>query len=526
MKDFNMTRRQALAALAAAGLAAAGLAEAGAPARAETDRRQRLTVGMSVFPTSLEPVMYGDTATRRVVPQMFDTLLAFDQANNMALRPSLAERWERIDGQSLRLALRPGVVFHDGRPFTAEDVAFTLSPDHLLGPGKAGRTSAIQTLSTLDRVEVIDPRTVIVHAKGNDGLLEQRLAAWYSEIVSKGAFEAAGSWDKWQAAPVGTGPYRLVAQRTDVHVQLAAHDAYWGGRPPFSAIEYRIVPELASRVNGLLSGELDIVTDVPPDQFGGIEARPALEVVGGAVQNIRLLVIDCTDPVLRDVRVRRALSLAVDRKLMLDTLWDGRLPVPRGYQLPSFGVTYIEDFPAPAYDPDKARALLREAGYAGQPITYRLLKDYYTNQVAGAQTMVEMWRQVGLNVQIEMMENFSQVEHKPVLGLFDNSNTAIFPDPLGQAWREFGPKGEMPVAGLWSNAEYDRLGEEMQTTIDPATRRRCHQRMLQIIAEKEAPVVILYVSGQFYGKRKDVRWAPGQTLGLDFGPFNPALRRS
>ncbi len=172
MMDFNITRRQALVALAAA-----GLAEADAPARADTDGRRRLTVGMSAFPNSLEPVMYSDTAVRRVVPQMFDTLLAFDQANNMALRPSLAERWDRIDGQSLRLSLRPGVVFHDGRPFNAEDVAFTLSLDHLLGPGRAGRTVALQTLDMVDRVEVVDPRTVIVHAKGNDALLEQRLAA-------------------------------------------------------------------------------------------------------------------------------------------------------------------------------------------------------------------------------------------------------------------------------------------------------------------------------------------------------------
>ncbi|MFZ5782584.1 MAG: ABC transporter substrate-binding protein [Pseudomonadota bacterium] len=525
MTQFHLRRRQALIAALAAGSVAAGTAH-GQDKPAKLPRR-RLTIGMSGFPPALEPVLFNHTATRRVVPQMFDTLIAFDHARNMALRPALAERWERVGPRALRVSLRRGVVFHDGSPFTAEDVAFSFGPDHLLGPGRSGRSIAMQTLERLERVEVVDPHTVIIHAKGDDALLEQRLAAWASEIVSKRAFDAAGSWDRWTAAPVGTGPYRLVSQKLDMNVVLAPHDAYWGGKPPFDGIEFVIMPELATRMNGLLTGQVDLITDVPPDQFTEIQQRSELEVAGGAVQNVRYLAIDSETPGLTDPRARRALSLAIDRKLFVDALWQNRVPVPNGFQFPSFGAGYIEDYPALAYDPELARRLLKEAGYKGEQITYRLLNNYYTNQVAGAQVMVEMWQAVGLKVRIEMMENFSQIQKKPVQAIYDSSSTAIFPDYLGHAWREFGPNGTLPrQVGIWRNEEHFALGAKLQDTFDAGARRKLIQRMLEIIDRDDPPCVVLHASGQFYGKRRDVPWIPGQTLDLNFGPFNEAVSRT
>src|SRR5262249_29362799 len=142
-------------------------------------------------------------------------------------------------------------------------------------------------------------------------------------------------------------------------------------------------------------------------------------------------------------------------------------------------------------------------------------------------TMVEMWRAVGINVRIEMMENFSQIQRKPVNAIYDTSSTAILPDHLGQAWREFGPNGTLPKqVGIWRNEEYFTLGATLQETVDVAARRRLIRRMLEIIDRDDPPCVILHVSGQYYGKRKDVPWIPGQTLDLNFGPFNAISRRT
>ncbi|WKL24489.1 ABC transporter substrate-binding protein (plasmid) [Sinorhizobium meliloti] len=278
MRNLTATRRSILA----AGAAGAFMSMIGLPfAAARAEDRRVLRIGMSAFPAAIEPVLYNSTAARRVVPQLFDTLIAFDQTEKLELRPALAERWERVDGTALRLFLRKDVSFHDGSPFTARDVAFSLSPDHLLGPGKAGKSVAMQTLDTIDRVDVVDDYTVIVRTKGEDALLEKRLASWASEIVSNRAFEAAGSWDKWIAAPVGTGPYRIVSQKLDVNIVLTAFDDYWGGKPHYAGIEFRIVPELASRMNALAAGEVDFITDLTPDMFSEIEGRQGARGRGG-----------------------------------------------------------------------------------------------------------------------------------------------------------------------------------------------------------------------------------------------------
>lgn len=203
----------------------------------KTLTRRRLKVAMSGFPRSLDPAIATDTAIRRTMPQLFETLITFDHAHGMALRAGLAERWERINAHSLRLFLRKGVASHDGTSLTAEDVAFSLGPDHLLGPGRSGMSQALQSLDRLEKFEMVDPFTVFVHAKGGDELLEQRLAAWGSEIVSQRAFVAAGSWERWTTAPVGSGPYKLVDHKLDIRVSLAAHDSYWAVDHPFDGIE-------------------------------------------------------------------------------------------------------------------------------------------------------------------------------------------------------------------------------------------------------------------------------------------------
>jgi peptide/nickel transport system substrate-binding protein len=514
------TSRRHFGALMLSAAALAAPRGAGAQASSAPGAPRDLVIGMSGHPPALDPVLFNHTATRRVVPQIFDTLLAVDYAHGRGLRPALAEHAERVDERTLRVHLRRGVTFHDGSPFTAQDVAFSLGPDHLLGPGRSGNVVSQATLGRLERVDVVDDASVTVTAKGPDALLEQRLACWASQIVSKRAFEAAGSWDRWLAAPVGTGPYRFVDQQTDVRVRLRANAAYWGGPPPYASLEYRIVPEVGSRLAGLFAGDLHVVTDVPPDQFAVVARRPELAIVGGDVQNIRLLMFDCTDPVLRDARVRRAMSLALDRRLIVDSLWDGRISIPNGFQMASFGPSYIADFPAPAHDPEAARALLRAAGYSGQPIAYKALNNYYTLQIATAQAMIEMWRAVGLNVQLQILENLTQVLRRPIDALFDASASADLPDHLGQAWRLFGPSSQYANGlGLWRNDEYARLGGVLEQSVDARERSDAHRRMLEILANDDPPGLVLHMSGQFYAKRRDVAWQPVDTLDMDFGPF-------
>src|SRR5690606_33361224 len=145
---------------------------------------------------------------------------------------------------------------------------------------------------------------------------------------------------------------------------------------------FRLAPELSSRVAGLISGDFDIIADIPPDQFGPIQGSAGNEIVGGTVASLRVVKFDTRNPQLKDVRVRRALSLAIDRQAIVDALWAGLVEVPHGHQLPAFGPLFDPDRPPYAYDPDQARQLLQEAGYDGTPIPFRIRVAAYGPELA------------------------------------------------------------------------------------------------------------------------------------------------
>ena len=515
----NITRRKLLK-----GASAAVAAGAIAPTAARAQMAPRsIVVALPVYPVSLAPVLNNFTPTLRTQYNVFDTLLMLDFQDNMAVRPALAEEWRRVDDRTMDLRLRPGVRFHDGGLLTANDVAFTFSNVHLNGSGDGAPTVHGQYQANIERVEALDDLTVRVTTRAPDPILDTRLAAWTTQIASRAAFEAAGGWAGWQHAPIGTGPYRIADVETDVRLVLEAFEDYWGGEPPFSRIEFRVVSELAARINGLRAGDYDLITDVLPDQFAQIEADPELEVVGGPIANILSTNIDTYGPWLSDVRVRRAMSLAVDRDLIIETLWDGRVDVPSGFQHPAFGDLYMLDYPAPRSDPDEARRLLREAGYAGERLTYRTQVDQYPAELATTQILVEMFRNVGLEFEISVRENWSQILERPLNAVWNGSTFMAMPDPLGMLWRLYGPSGFAQArARSWTNAEFNALGARLESTLNADDRRQINRRMMDIVQFDDPPFVILHNNGFFYGKRREVPWATYESYLMDFGPFNPA----
>ena len=216
---------------------------------------------------------------------------------------------------------------------------------------------------------------------GPDATMVGRLAQNTGVILSANAFAAAPTWLEWARRPIGTGPYAIGEFRPDSFVVFEAFDDYWGGRPPARSIRSVEVPEVSSRVNGLLAGEFHFACDIPPDQIAPIERNPRFEVQGSPINNIRIMSFDQNHPQLRDPRIRRAMSLAIDRRAIVDALWSGRTRIPKGLQLEAYAAMFVPEHGEPRHDPAEARRLLAEAGYRGAPIPYRLLKDYYTNQV-------------------------------------------------------------------------------------------------------------------------------------------------
>lgn len=480
---------------------------------------------------------------------LWESLIGRDWSGDLRTMPGLATHWRRLDDRTIEFALRPGVRFHNGDELTAADVAFSFGRERMFGDtvadtGETLRVSerpttypagkvpppevpavARRAFPALVSVDVVDRYTVRFVNGTPDITLEGRIGRYGGEIASQRGFREAGSYLEWARNPITTGPYRVAAYEPDRHLILEAHDAYWGGRPPLKRIRFVEVPEATARIDGLLSGEYDFACDIPPDQIDRIERDPTYEVQGGPVRNHRILVFDKTHPVLADPRIRRALTHAIDRDAIVAALWAERTSVPKGLQWPHYGDLYIADWSVPAYDPALARNLVREAGYRGEPIPYRLLPNYYTNQLDTAQILVETWRQVGLNVDIHMKENTQQVmERSPDRAVRDWSNSAPFGDPVSSLVAQHGPNGQQQQIGEYANAELNRLCLDLERSTDQSRRRSIFHRLLTIAEREDPAYTVLHQNATFTAKRKAIRWKASPAFAMDFRSGNCGAR--
>jgi peptide/nickel transport system substrate-binding protein len=539
--------------IAGAGLTAGGLV---LPrfAIGQTDDRPTINIAVQQVATSasLEVVRERSNVGERVQMPIFENLIARNLKSKLEPIPGLAESWKRIDERTVELVLRKGVKFHNGDEMTSEDVVFTFGPERMFG--SSYDNSSNKTLFTtvmardsiegkklpaevpgiakriwpsLEKVEAVDKYTVRFVNRVPDVTLEGRIGGPASEIINKRGFMEAKTWVEWARKPIATGPYKVREFKPDESLILDAHDDYWGGRPPIKTIRFVVVPEVPSRINGLLSGQNEFICDVPPDQVATLAQNPKFEVQGGLVTNHRMIVFDKNYPQLADPRIRQAITHSIDRQAIVDSLWAGRSRVPAGLQWEFYGPMFIEGWTVPEYDPKKAQALLKAANYKGEPIPFRVLNNYYTNQVGTAQIEVEMWRAAGLNVEIQMRENWQQIfENDGKRAIRDWSNSAAFSDPISSLVGQHGPQGQQQQAKEWSNDEMNKLSGTLETETDMAKRKAMFKRMLEICEREDPAYTVLHQTATFTAKRKDIEWQAAPAFQMDFRAENFRWRKA
>jgi peptide/nickel transport system substrate-binding protein len=240
-----------------------------------------------------------------------------------------------------------------------------------------------------------------------------------------------------------------------------------------------------------------------------------------------MIVFDKNHPQLADPRIRQAITHSIDRQAIVDSLWAGRTRVPPGLQWEFYGPMFIEGWTVPEYDSKKAQALLKAANYKGDPIPFRVLNNYYTNQVATAQIEVEMWRAAGLNVQIEMRENWQQIfENDGKRAVRDWSNSASFGDPMSSMVGQHGPQGQQQQSKEWSNDEMNKLCGLLETETDMAKRKAMFKRMLEICEREDPAYTVLHQTATFTAKRKDIEWQAAPAFQMDFRAENFRWRKA
>ena len=318
----QVTRRELLTGAAALG-AATALPGALTPASAQTTQKRDLVVAQGGDISKFDPHFSTSSNDIRVSFNVFDNLVA--RRPDGKLHAALATEWKLHGQTEWTFKIRPGVKWHNGDPFTAADAAFSLA--RTWDPKVGTRVSTVFT--TIDRIETPDPATLVIHTKKPDPLLPARLAFYGGQIVPQKYVEKVGN-DEFNAKPVGTGPVRFVSWTKDDKLVLEATPDYWGGRIDVDRIVFRSIPETAPRVASLLKGEVDVITQLAPDQEERVIGNASTKVEGALYAGLYVLAVNSKRPPLDNPLVKQALSLAIDRQAIVKELWRGRGIGPNG----------------------------------------------------------------------------------------------------------------------------------------------------------------------------------------------------
>lgn len=467
-----------------------------------------LVVGIDADALTLDPGNFRHRETETILRNMFDALVTRTPA--MEIVPELAVSWERISDTEWIFYLRDGVTWHDGTPFTAEDVVFTV--ERTVKEGHiSGRTSP--------RKGLLDP---VTDAVALDRLTVKLITAVpypaliaflpHHMIVPKHYVEAVGD-EYFAENPIGTGPFRFVRWDKGVQIVMERYENYYGGSPAIPPVGparldrviFRVLPETSTRLAALKAGEIHIATRIPPDLIPEIEADPALRVMAVRGTRSTFLEMNVTRPPFDDPCVRRAVAHAINVDLIIEHVLGGlATPIP---SLMSPDSPFYKDLPRIPYDPARARALLAEAGY---PQGFALTLDCTDPFKNVALVIAEMLREVGIDAKVQVWEWGvllpRLLNREREAWIADWGNATLDPMDIMIPKLRTGERGN--YSG-YSSCLYDGLmyfGEYIART--PESRRAAYQLAQELIAH-ELPLVPLWVAMEIYGvSRRVVGWQP------------------
>jgi len=451
------------------------------PRAAAKGELEQVTMASPVEPGTMDPHMHANRWTLDVHNQCFDQLIHRDPKAKMI--PGLATAWKQRDERTWRFDLRKGVRYHGGEPFDAETVKY--SYDRIMDPNT--KSPIVSSLRLVEKVSVVDSHTLDIVTKAPAPVLPAYLSL-YTNIVSKAWMMAKGP--EFAARNInGTGAFKLTEWRKGDHIKLARNEGYWGGRPQIKNVTIRPIPDANSRVLALQKGEVDIVQDLPAALADEIKKNPELR--GSAVPSIRVhFVVLRTDvKPLDNPRVRQALNYAINKEAIAKQLLRGYAhPLTQILTPAMFG--YAPDVSGFPYNPDRAKALLREAGLPkgfSTEISGPTLNGDVIEAIAGNLREVGVETNIRIEEQKVNYENLMKRKATPLhylswgnWNLFDADGTVPFLYGADSQWSYFTPSSRF--------VELNRVGS---TVVDGKKRLEAYHELMKV-CQAEAPLLLLY----------------------------------
>ncbi|MCB9993395.1 MAG: ABC transporter substrate-binding protein [Hyphomicrobiaceae bacterium] len=480
-----------IAALAFAAAAAFGLV---APAAAQTPPNV-LVVGQIAEPAALDPHTVTAVNDFRILMNIYDGLVRY-KPGTLEVEPALATSWDiSDDGTEYTFHLRDGVKFHDGSDFNADAVKFNFDrmlkddhPYHDTGPFPLSFF-----FSSITDVTAVDPLTVKFTLSEPYAPFLSNLAYPTGLIVSPAAVEQYGK--DFGRHPSGTGPFKFVEWQSNARVVIERNDDYWDGAPALDAVIYRPITDANTRVAEMLSGGLDLMVEVPPDNVATFASDPAFKVYEQAGPHLWFLILNAKDGPFANKEVRQAVNYAVNKQALVDNVLQGTATVAAGPTPPAFNWAYDESLDPYPYNPDKARQMIKDAGFEGAEVTFLVTEggSGMLDPIPMGTAIQADLEAVGLKVKIETYEwnTFLGIVNPGLEGKGDMAEMAWMtndPDTLPflalrtDAWPDKGGFN----SGYYSNPKVDELLEAARKSTDQAERASLYKQMQELVYD-DAP---------------------------------------
>ena len=507
----------------AAGEAAATEAASGEP--------QRLVVAQSVDVQGLEPSNVNSRAESNIFTHMYATLYEITESG--AIEPYLAESYTLSeDGKEMTFKLKEGLVCHDGEALTAEDVAYTFERAADDANAFTGNTAGFV-------LDAIDYQGVRVDSDQEVTILMGRYSSPALGLISEAFIHCKDSYEAMSledaaANPIGSGPYRFVEWVKDDYVLLEKVPDYGLKDVAYDEIQWKVIPEASTRTAELIAGNVDVITNVPPDQHAAIDGSGEASVNGVAGTRRMYVgfnqrdIYDDTEGgrAIKDPAVRVALQYAVDVPTICQTLLSFDCERASSMVNKPNDNANLEPYP---YDPVKAGELLDAAGYPLKDdgtrfdITFMAGRGRYLNDVAVVQAIAQYLTDVGVNVDLQIMDWGS--EFVPALRLHE-VGPLYFVGTGGSTWSAVYDMSDLsaPDAATnyteWNNQEWFDLWAQLGEVRDAAAEKEITDKMLEVMYN-DPPWLFLYFQPDFYGVASDVDWQPRRDEIIDLTTASP-----
>jgi peptide/nickel transport system substrate-binding protein len=438
-------------------------------------------------PANLDPRIGTDGQSEHIDKLIFDGLVERDASFHFT--PALAESWEQPDPLTIVFHLRDGVRFHDGRLMTSRDIVFSINSmrDGTVISPKAA------TYASVSSVEAPNPRTAIFHLKTPDNFLLTNLSTGALGVMPE------GSGREFWRHPIGTGPFRFVSQQIDQDVVIERNPLSWSVAPKIARVRFAVVPDAITEALELEKGSGDVaVNSLPMDALPVLAQRPGLRIDDGPGTQIQYLAFNVRDPLLKDARVRQAISCSIDRDVLIKTLMGGRAR-PAESLLPVSHWAYSDNGPHFDFDPARAEQLLEEAGYRRGSDGMRVHLVMKTSSAEDVRLLSAVLQQqlarVGIALDLRSFE-FATFYSDVTRGAFQlyslrwiggNEQPDIFTHAFST--ERFSPRGAN--RGHYSNAQLDALLSDGAANPDQQKRRADYIEAQQILA-RDLPAINLW----------------------------------